>query len=138
MGTVHRRDWIISLLALRPLLAVEPSGSIRGKLSVNAAGKPVLAADGKMVVLEGDDATAAVLRDKRIAGMDVEAIGRFRAPEVFTINPIHTKAMFVHKDGKRLYITYWCDVCSIRTYSPGKCWCCQEETALDLRERSDP
>jgi hypothetical protein len=31
-------------------------------------------------------------------------------------------------------ITYWCDVCSIRTYTPGKCWCCQQETTLDLRD----
>ena len=135
MDIVNRRDWIVGVLAIPRLLADDPSTPIRGKLNVNAVGKPVLASGGKMVQLEGDDATTGVLKDKRVAGMDLEAIGHFRAPDVFTINPIHTKAMFVHKDDKRLYITYWCDVCSIRTYSPGKCWCCQEDTELDLRER---
>ena len=28
-------------------------------------------------------------------------------------------------------------VCSIRTYTPGICYCCQDETALDLREKFD-
>jgi hypothetical protein len=31
-------------------------------------------------------------------------------------------------------ITYWCDVCSIRAYTPGPCVCCQQETTLDLRD----
>ena len=38
------------------------------------------------------------------------------------------------KDGHVKVITYWCDVCSIRTYTPGPCWCCQKETLLDLRD----
>jgi hypothetical protein len=133
---VHRRDWILSLLALVPLAADESPMTIRGRLSKNSAGKPILVlSGGKQVVLEGDESTTGVINDKRLDGMDLEVIGRFRATDTFVINPIHTKAMFVHKDGKRLYITYWCDVCSIRTYTPGKCVCCQEETDLDLRER---
>lgn len=72
--------------------------------------------------------------DKRLAGVDFEVKGAYTTPNRFRIDPIHTKAMFVHKGGKRLYITYWCDVCSIRSYAPGKCWCCQEDTELDLRE----
>jgi hypothetical protein len=56
---------------------------------------------------------------------------------VFVVDPIHKKAMFVVRGGKRLFVTYWCDICSIRTYTPGKCWCCQEETELDIRERYD-
>ena len=42
--------------------------------------------------------------------------------------------MLVHRDGKKYTISYWCPVCSIRTYTPGKCMCCQEETHLDLEE----
>jgi hypothetical protein len=45
--------------------------------------------------------------------------------------------MFVHQGGKRLFVTYWCDVCSIRTYTPGLCLCCRKETDLDLRESLD-
>ena len=32
----------------------------------------------------------------------------------------------------RLY--YRCDVCNIDAFVPGLCWCCQEETELDLTE----
>jgi hypothetical protein len=31
-------------------------------------------------------------------------------------------------------VTYWCAVCAIRTFTPGICWCCREETELDLLE----
>ena len=51
--------------------------------------------------LTGDDDTMGVLKDARIAGADFEVAGRSDAPGHFTINPIHTRAMFVHKDGKR-------------------------------------
>jgi hypothetical protein len=79
-----------------------------------------------------------VLRDERLAGDDFEVIGHLKDPQHFLIDPITSKAMFVHKDGKRLYITYWCDVCYIRTYTPGKCVCCQKYTDLDLRESDEP
>jgi hypothetical protein len=126
------------ILALPTFSATTPS-SIRGKLAVTDDGRPALqTTDGKRVPVTGDDASLGVLKDKRLAGMDFEAVGEFNAEGVFVIRPIHTKAMFVHRDGKKLFVTYWCDVCSIRTYSPGICWCCQEETELDLRERYDP
>jgi hypothetical protein len=64
----------------------------------------------------------------------MEANGHFSGPAQFIVDPIHTKALFVYHDGKRHTISYWCKVCSIRTYSPGPCMCCQEYTALDLQE----
>jgi hypothetical protein len=70
--------------------------------------------------------------DRRIVSLDAK--GHFTAPDRFQVDPIHTKAMFVHQDGHVKVITYWCDVCSIRTYTPGPCWCCQKETLLDLRD----
>ena len=78
-----------------------------------------------------------MLNDKRLAGFDLEAKGHFTAPDRFQVDPIHTRAMLVHKDGQAKLITYWCDICSIRTYSPGLCWCCQQETTLDLRDPDD-
>lgn len=115
--------------------AADPAPSvIRGKLSRTAAGLPALATgDGRLIPLAGDKDTEGVLRDKRLAGAEIELRGR-SAPDLFTIDPIHAKAMHIHRDGKKLLITYWCEVCSIRTYTPGICWCCQENTALDLRE----
>lgn len=116
-----------------------PGLSIRGKLTQSPDKKPALELpDHKLIYLEGDDATVAVLNDVRLAGDDFEAIGHYRTPDHFVIDPITSKAMFVHKDGKRLYITYWCNVCYIRTYSPGKCVCCQKYTDLDLRENDEP
>lgn len=109
--------------------------SIRGTLS-ERGGKPALDTPrGGVIFLTGDQPTLGVLTDKRLAGSDFEALGQFRSETLFEIGPIHTRSMFVHRGGKRLYITYWCDLCSIRTYTPGICWCCQQETALDLREK---
>jgi hypothetical protein len=77
------------------------------------------------------------LRDERVIGSEFELVGERGQGGVFVVDPIHKKAMFVVRGGKRLFVTYWCDICSIRTYTPGKCWCCQEETELDIRERYD-
>lgn len=123
----------LPLLAL--LAAAPPPASVRGKL-VQQPGRPaaVETAGGKRIVLEGDEPTRGVLNDKRLAGFDLEAKGHFIDPGRFQVDPIHTRAMFVFKDGRARLITYWCDTCSIRTYTPGLCWCCQEETTLDLRD----
>jgi hypothetical protein len=115
-----------------------PGLSIEGQLVQKSDGRPALELAGnKLVYLHGDDPTMGVLNDKRLAGMDLEAIGHFTTPDTFEVDPIHTRALFVHKAGKRLYITYWCEVCYIRTYTPGPCWCCQKYTDLDLRESDD-
>jgi hypothetical protein len=108
--------------------------SLRGKLGKDPSGKPVLRlADGQAIVLSGDAETTGVLNDARLAGAEFEIAGR-RDNSGFAIDPIHTAALFAHRNGKRLRVTYWCDICAIRTYTPGLCWCCREETELDLRE----
>lgn len=107
------------------------AGSVRGTLTQAAT---LTTPGGKTIALDGDDSTRAVLNDERLRGTDFEALGHFTAASRFLVDPIHQRAMFVHKDGKRLLITYWCDVCYIRTYVPGNCRCCQKYTDLDLRE----
>lgn len=112
--------------------------SVRGKLTQKPGEPSALAlASGKLLRLEGDAQTAGVLGDPRLKDADFEVNGTYKADGTFQIEPIHKRAIFVHKDGKRLYVTYWCAVCAIRTYTPGQCWCCQDETALDLREKLD-
>jgi hypothetical protein len=112
-----------------------PAATIRGKLVQRENETPALETDGhKLIVLKGDGSTEHVLHDKRLAGLDLEAAGHFTDADHFEVNPFHTRALHVVKDGKRLIVTYWCDVCSIRTYEPGPCWCCQRETKLALRE----
>jgi hypothetical protein len=108
---------------------------LRGELVRTSDGKPALKTkDGRLVRLEGDSDTEGVLNDERLKGADFEVIGKPSAPDVFVVGPIHEKSMWVHRDGKRLSISYWCELCSIRNYTPGKCQCCQEETELQLRE----
>lgn len=73
-----------------------------------------------------------VLTDKRLAGADFEVVGHFAGQREFIVNPIHQKALFAYKEDKRLMVSYWCDVCYIRTWAPGICVCCQKYTDLDL------
>ena len=87
-------------------------------------------------MLSGDADTLGVLKDERLADTDFEVAGKAVGVGKFAVNPIHTHALFVHQKGKRLMVTYWCDVCAIRTYTPGLCWCCRENTAVDLRDPS--
>lgn len=120
-------------------LASVPGLSIRGKLTQSPDHKPALeVSPHKLIYLAGDSPTMGVLNDQRLWGTDFEVIGHFNSPDLFQVDPIHTRAMFVHKDGKRLMITYWCDTCYIRTYTPGPCVCCQKYTELDLREPDQP
>ena len=66
--------------------------------------------------------------------VNIEVFGIPSMNGKFRVDPIHKRNMFVHKEGKRLMISYWCSVCSIRTWQPGSCLCCQDETELDLGE----
>ncbi len=47
--------------------------------------------------------------------------GRFEVRKLFTI-----------KDGERYQVTYYCEICHITSYRPGRCMCCQED--VELRE----
>lgn len=114
--------------AAAPLRAA--SARVRGYLRQSAE---LETGGGKRIQLAGDTETSAVLRDSRLFGQEMVAVGQRDGDARFRVEPIHEQGLFVLRDGKPLVITYWCEVCSIRTYSPGKCMCCQEETQLDLR-----
>jgi hypothetical protein len=111
-------------------------GVLRGRL-ITSETPAVETADGRRVPVNGDDQVSGVLRDKRLSGSDFEVLGQLDANGVFQAAPIHENPVFVHKGGQRLFVTYWCDICAIRTRTPGICWCCREETELDLRDRKD-
>jgi hypothetical protein len=137
---LSRRLLLFSALGSSVVLASEGVKSVRGRLTKSQSldsktSEPALkTADGTLIRLTGDKDTLGVLNDERMAGVDLEVEGLFKSSGLFEVGPIYTKSMHVYKDGKRLSISYWCSVCSIRTYTPGKCWCCQAETDLDLRE----
>jgi hypothetical protein len=123
-----------ALFALIPMTALlrAAANSLRGKLRTGPS--PKLDSGSQSVALTGDDPTMGVLADENLNGADFEVLGEPQPDGKFRIEPMHTRSLFVHKDGKRLMVTYWCDVCYIRTYTPGKCWCCQKDTELELRE----
>ncbi len=130
--------WFLALSITCLAANVPPSTvTLRGKLLVKESGASIETADHKQVALDGDSQTQKVLHDSRLNGFNVEARGHYTAPARFLIDPIHTRALLVRKGGALKMITYWCDVCSIRSFTPGPCVCCQKETTLDLRDPDD-
>ena len=77
------------------------------------------------LAVKGDNMHA--LRDKALARRTWEiegtrdSEGRFEVVKMFTI-----------VDGKRMKVTYYCEICHITSYRPGRCMCCQED--VELRE----
>jgi hypothetical protein len=134
------RRRIFAPLLLLPVAFAAPAGlSLRGKLRQREAAAPGLElSDGKLVRLSGDDPTIGVLNDPRLKDIEFEVVGRYAEQDRFDIDLIHTRSLFAYRGGKRLMVTYWCDICYIRTYTPGECWCCQEWTELDLRDPAAP
>lgn len=117
-------------------MAADPQiQTLEGKLIIVEGQPPLLeTAAHKLVHLEGDETTRSVLTDVRLNGFTAQAKGRFTAADKFLIDPSHTRSMLVRQEGKLKMITYWCDVCHIRAYTPGPCVCCFRETTLDLRD----
>ncbi len=112
-----------------------PSETLRGTLLIAAGQAPAVETAGhKLVTLDGDEDTCKIIHDVRLNGFLVEAKGHFTAMDRFLIDPLYTRALLVRQDGRLKRITYFCDVCNIRAYTPGPCVCCQRETTLDLRD----
>ena len=129
---------ILGFFALAAALCFGQSGSsVRGKLIQDAGENPYIEASGHRIALEADEDTWKVLRDERLAGLDVELLGTVKDAGHFSVAGTEHHPVFVWKNNKRLYVTYWCDVCYIRTHVPGNCWCCQKYTRIDLREKLD-
>ena len=127
--------YCLCFLALAAAAFAHDSVTLNGKLSVRPnAPATIETADHKVIELAGDDTTTKVLADTRVNGFDVQVKGHFTAPAKFQIDPSFQHSLLVHSEGKLKLITYWCDVCSIRDYTPGPCRCCQKELTLELRD----
>lgn len=131
----RRRFSAILLFTPVAAIAAEGRATVTGRLQNSTSGPVSLKTqDGKLITLEGDISTTAVLRDPRVIREHFEAAGEWKSPDLFLIDPIHRKALFIRRNAELLVITYWCEICAIRTYAPGRCQCCQDETALDPRD----
>lgn len=131
------RRYIVSLLpfAAAAFAADAREGTIvRGKLLVREGKSVFETSDRQIVQLDGDEPTLKVLGDKRLDGFEAQAKGHYTAAGRFMIDPLHTRALLVNDHGTLKLVTYWCEICAIRAYTPGPCACCQRYTDLDLRD----
>jgi len=131
--------YCLCILALATAVCLHAGETLNGKLAVRKNAPATLeTSDHKTIVLDGDENTMKVLADPRVNGFDVQVKGRFASPSKFVIDPSYQHSLLVHQGGKLRMITYYCDVCNIRDYTPGPCRCCQRETTLELRDPDDP
>jgi hypothetical protein len=107
---------------------------LRGKLIQQGDDVYIETPEHKRVRLSADEPSTKVLRDERLNNSDFEVRGHFTAPDAFQVDPFEQRALYVYVEGKPKVVSYWCNVCYIRTYTPGKCWCCQKETDLDPQD----
>ncbi len=128
-GDMKRRSLLLAVA-----FALRAEEVLRGRLG---KGRRVQQANSSIEVW-GDESVSAVLDDERVIGMDIEVEGRRDGQGRFEANPIHTKPVWTRRNGKRLIVAYWCDVCYIRFYKPGTCWCCQKDVLLDLKDPNQP
>lgn len=119
---------LLSLFLLTALAVASPVADqlLRGRLRQERGKPPVIqTADTKTYTVSGDEFTEAQMADPKLNGREMELEGRFTGPGQFEATQV-----FTIKNGKRYKVTYWCDICSIRTHMPGRCMCCQAETEL--------
>jgi hypothetical protein len=133
---IARRHFLLAVVASPVCFGQVKAESILSGRLVQSGNPAFLTSDGKTVTVSGDDPTNKILNDSRLNGRGFEAKGHAQGAGSFTIDPIETRPMVVFDGARRLRVTYYCDVCSIRTYSPGPCMCCQAETRLDLIDPS--
>jgi len=127
--------YCLCILALAAAGFGQDRVTLNGKLAIHANGPATVeTADHKTIELAGDETTAKVLGDKRLNGFDIQVKGHFTTPTKFEIDPSYEHSLLVHSEGKLKLITYYCDVCNIRDYTPGPCRCCQKELTLELRD----
>lgn len=138
IGLLSRRG-LFSLILVPVCAPASEARFLRGRLIQTEGSEPRLRlADGRLIRMLGDEPTQGVLSDPRLKNADFEIGGTRKSDTEFEIDPIHTRSLFAYQDGKRLMVTYWCDICYIRTFTPGQCWCCQDWTRLDLKDPDTP
>jgi len=114
------------VLAGRPLWRSDAPGGATVRVSSSChPGNPGGGRDGRHrhITLEGDESTSKVLADQRLNGFEVEAGGRFTAPEHFLIDPFHTRGLLARKDGKLKLITLLLRRLRHSQQLPGPCVC---------------
>jgi hypothetical protein len=89
------------------------------------------AADGRVHPFLPADALAGIFEDPRIRASELVVRARAAARDAVEIIKV-----FTVKDGVRHDAYYYCDVCHITAYVPGRCPCCGRD--MELRETPLP
>jgi len=127
----------LCILAAAFLGAAAETQTLDGNLVIAEGQAPLLEMAGhKLIHLDGDETTRSVLTDVRLNGFTVQAKGHFTAPDKFLIDPSHTRSMLVRQEGRLKMITYWCEVCHIRAYTPGRACAATAKPRWNLRDPS--
>ncbi len=109
---------------------------IRGRLLQPQSGPVSLDTGSVKIEIKADKDSDMVLHDPRLAPLDIALHGHLIDATHFQLDPFFRKPIYAVKNGKELLVTYYCDVCSIRYYTPGRCVCCQQETRVDLHDEA--
>jgi hypothetical protein len=122
-GNVKTQAYAGKVQPLAPLL--DKQGA---KLDADAAEHwlALVAEDGKVYPLIKDDGSRMFFKDKTLLNRPMRLTGRV-IPETQLLQVVGVQSMV---KGQLHEVYYWCDICSIRTYEPGKCGCCGEPTVL--------
>ncbi len=76
-------------------------------------------------LVPSDEYTSALLGDNRIHGWELRVEGRRKGKDIFQV-----ERLFSVRDGRLHKVTYFCHICNITSYKPGRCDCCQEPTEV--------
>ena len=83
--------------------------------------------EGTLHRLSPGDKRVAMLTDVRVRSRELQIEAWQDADGELAI--VHLYSVI---DGQAHQPHYYCDVCAIKSYTPGLCWCCQEE--FEFRE----
>ena len=90
---------------------------------------------GELIPIIPDWRGRAFYQDKRLRDRKLNVIGYRRKGIPF----LQVLMIFVFdKEGKRQYMDYWCDICSIPMYEIKPCDCCQDPIRIRFQPRPLP
>ena len=124
---------LLCTLLVVPVWADSPAAEqvvVRGQLlaAENAeADHRLKSDDGEVWNLVVETDAFHALHDPKLADRTWEFVGNPLEGDKFEV-----RKLFTIKDGKRFNVTYYCEICHIVSYRPGRCMCCQED--VELRE----
>lgn len=128
------KTFALCALLLVPMLSADTPQTeqtvIRGQLLAaesQEAEHQLKSDDGKVWQLVVETDAYHALHDPKLAGRTWEFVGLPLEDDQFEV-----RKLFTIKDGKRYNVTYYCEICHIVSYRPGRCMCCQED--VELRE----